>query len=125
MVKSICSMICVLVILIVGAIIENTFVIKQFDEFKTVAESLYEKTENQTAEKDDAVAVQNNWLNKKKYLHNFIPHTEIKEMDLWISEAITLIEEENWEDALSKIQVIKDLAKHIPDAFRISIENIL
>ena len=82
MVKSICSMLCVLVIIVVGALCESTFVIKQFEEFESASESLYEKTEEQTAVKDDAVALQENWLNKKKYLHNFIPHTEIKEMDI-------------------------------------------
>lgn len=125
MVKSICSMLCVLVIIVVGALCESTFVIKQFEEFESASESLYEKTEEQIAVKDDAVALQENWLNKKKYLHNFIPHTEIKEMDLWLSEAITLIDQKAWDDALPKIKVINDLAKRIPDTFRVSIENIL
>ena len=125
MVKSVCSMLCVFILLIVGAVCENGFVIKQFEEFEAIAEELYEKTEEHVSVKDDAVALQDNWLDKKKYLHNFVPHTEIKEMDLWISEAITLIEEENWDDALPKIKVIKDLALRIPDTFKISLENIL
>ena len=125
MVKSICSMVCALLILVVGAIYENTFVIRQFEEFGIVAEELYEKAENHVAVKDDAVAVQANWLEKKKYLHNFIPHTEIKEMDLWLSETVSLIEEEKWDEVLPKIKVVKDLAAQIPNTFKISIENIL
>ena len=125
MVKSICSMVCALLILVVGAIYENTFVIRQFEEFGIVAEELYEKAENHVAVKDDAVAVQTNWLEKKKYLHNFIPHTEIKEMDLWLSETVSLIEEEKWDEVLPKIKVVKDLAAQIPNTFKISIENIL
>lgn len=125
MVKSLCSFFCVLVIIIAGAIYENNFIIRQFEEFNAVAQALYEKTENKTAVKDDALAVQKNWLDKKKYLHNFIPHTEIKEMDLWISESVSLIGNEQWEDALSKVEVIKELSEQIPKTFEISIENIL
>lgn len=125
MVKSICSMVCVLAIIIAGAMYENNFIVRQFEEFKEVVGELYEKTENETAVKDDALALQNNWLEKKKYLHNFIPHTEIKEMDLWISESVSLIADKKWEDALSKVEVIKELSEQIPKTFEISIQNIL
>ena len=125
MVKSVCSFFCVLAIIIAGAAYENNFIVRQFEEFHAVAEQLYDKTEDHTAVRDDALALQNNWIEKKKYLHNFIPHTEIKEMDLWISEAVSLIGDEQWEDALSKVEVIIELAEQIPKTFEISIENIL
>ena len=125
MVKSLCSFFCVLTIILAGAVFENNFIIRQFEEFGAVAEELYIKTENQTAVKDDAIAVQKNWLEKKKYLHNFIPHTEIKEMDLWIAESVSLIGDKKWDDALSKVEVIKELAEQIPKTFEIRIENVL
>ena len=125
MVKSLCSFFCVLAIILAGAVFENNFIIRQFEEFGAIAEELYTKTENKTAIKDDAIAVQKNWLEKKKYLHNFIPHTEIKEMDLWIAESVSLIGDKKWDDALSKVEVIRELAEQIPKTFEISIENIL
>lgn len=125
MVKSLCSFFCVLAIILAGAVFENNFIIRQFEEFGAVAEELYIKTENKTAIKDDAIAVQKNWLEKKKYLHNFIPHTEIKEMDLWIAESVSLIGDKKWDDALSKVEVIKELAEQIPKTFEIRIENVL
>lgn len=125
MVKSLCSFFCVLTIILAGAVFENNFIIRQFEEFGAVAEELYVKTENKTAIKDDAIAVQKNWLEKKKYLHNFIPHTEIKEMDLWIAESVSLIGDKKWDDALSKVEVIKELAEQIPKTFEIRIENVL
>ena len=125
MVKSLCSFFCVLAIILAGAVFENNFIIRQFEEFGAVAEELYIKTENKTAIKDDAIAVQKNWLENKKYLHNFIPHTEIKEMDLWIAESVSLIGDKKWDDALSKVEVIKELAEQIPKTFEIRIENVL
>lgn len=125
MVKSIVSMICVAVILLLGAIYESTFIRRQFDEFDEVLTSLYQKVDNETANTEDVLAVQENWLNKKKYLHIFIPHTEIKEVDLWLSESITLVRDKEWEDAISKIEVLRELTEQIPKTFTIRIENIL
>lgn len=125
MVKSFVSMLVVAILLITGAIYEHAFVKKQFEEFGLALDSVYEKVDNQTAVEDDIYAVQQNWLNKKKYLHIFIPHNEIKEFDLWIAESVKLVREQKWEDALSKIEVLKELAEQIPKTFEISVENIL
>lgn len=124
MVKTLVSMICVVAILFFGTMFEMNFINRQFGEFSLVVEQLYEKVDTQTATEDDVYAVQDNWLNKKKYLHAFIPHNEIKEMDLWLSESATLVRDEKWEDALSKLEVLKELAEQIPQSFRLSFANI-
>ena len=124
MVKTLVSMLCVVAILFFATMFETNFINRQFGEFSIVVEQLYEKVDTQTATEDDVYAVQDNWLNKKKYLHAFIPHNEIKEMDLWLSESATLVRDEKWEDALSKLEVLKELAEQIPQSFRLSFANI-
>lgn len=125
MVKSVISMICVFCILLGCSLYERDFVSRQFDELNVEFTELYKKAEEHTAVKDDVLAVQQNFINKKKYLHMFIPHTEIKELDLWLSEAVSLIENKKWEDAISKIEVLIELTEQIPKTFEISLENIL
>ena len=125
MVKSIVSMICVAIILVCGALYESSFINRQFTELDQVLEVLYTKVEEQTAVKEDVLSIQENWINKKKYLHIFIPHTEIKEMDLWLSEAVTLVEDKEWADAISKVEVLRELTEQIPKTFTVRIENIL
>ena len=125
MVKSIVSMICVAIILTAGALYESSFINRQFAELDQVLEALYVKVDEQTAVKEDVLSVQENWINKKKYLHIFIPHTEIKEMDLWLSEAVTLVEDKEWADAISKVEVLRELTEQIPKTFTVRIENIL
>lgn len=125
MVKTIISMSCVAVLLVVGAWYESNFVKRQFNEFHTVLSVLYNKVDDQTATSDDVYAVQKNWIEKKKYLHAFIPHNEIKEIDLWLSESATLVRDEKWEDALSKIEVLKELCEQIPKTFSITLANVL
>lgn len=125
MVKTIISMIVVSVIFFAGAIYENHFVNKQFSEFSYVLEVLYQKVDDEVATQEDVYAAQNNWLNKKRYLHAFIPHNEIKEIDLWLAESATLVRDKEWKDAISKIEVLKELAEQIPKTFALSWENVL
>lgn len=124
MVKSAVSMIIVAVLLTVGALFEADFVHRQFSEFDEVLSVLYEKVNEETAVEDDVYAVQKNWLDKKKYLHIFIPHNEIKEIDLWLAEAVKLVRDEEWHDAVSKVEVLKELSEQIPKTFSVTWENI-
>ncbi|MBQ7348871.1 MAG: DUF4363 family protein [Clostridia bacterium] len=125
MVKTVISIVIVSLMLTIGIIFENNFTQTEFKDFRQTLEVLYEKVDDHTAVEDDAYAVQENWLNKKKYLHFFIPHNEIKEFDLWLAESIKLIRDEKWEDALSKVEVLKELAEQVPSVFSLSWENIL
>lgn len=125
MVKSLVSMLTVLSLLVVGSILETWFVNKQFKEFDGVLFELYQKVDEKVAVEDDVLAVQKNWLDKKRVLHIFIPHNDIKEMDLWLSESVTLVRDKEWKDAISKVEVLRELSEQIPKTFRVSFENIL
>lgn len=118
-------MFCAIAILIGGAVYESYYIHKQFSDFNYVLEVLYEKTNEQIATQDDVYAVQKNWLDKKQHLHAFIPHNEIKEVDLWLAEAVTLVRDKQWTDALSKIEVLKELSEQIPKTFELNLANIL
>ncbi len=125
MVRCIVSTLVVFCLLVIGAIYESSFTTRQFGEFNEVLGVLYEKIEKEEATIDDVYAVQDNWLNKKKSLHIFIPHNEIKEIDLWLSESATLVRDNEWKDAISKIEVLLELTEQIPKTFMISWENVL
>lgn len=125
MVRSVISMIIVATLLSVGAFFESRFVKNNFEDFHEVLSILYEKVDNHTAKQDDVYTVQKNWLDKKQYLHAFIPHNEIKEIDLWIAESATLVRDKEWNDAISKVEVLIELCEQIPKTFALSWENVL
>lgn len=125
MVKSVISMLVVLALLIAGAIGETVFITKRFDDFSEEIEILYQKIDEEEAVEEDCLSVQKSWIKRKKYLHVFIPHNEIKEIDLWLSESVVLVRDKEWTDALSKIEVLGELIEQIPKSFKLSIENIL
>lgn len=125
MVRSIISMVVVAALLFVGSFFESKFVNSNFESFHEVLSVLYEKVDNQTAVQEDVYTVQKNWLDKKQYLHAFIPHNDIKEIDLWIAESATLVRDKEWKDAISKVEVLLELCEQIPRTFALRIENVL
>ena len=125
MVKTFISILVVSLLLVVGSMYENNFIKTKFEDFNSVLTVLYDKIDSESATQDDVYAVQKNWLSKKKVLHIFIPHNEIKEIDLWLSESATLVRDKEWKDAISKIEVLIELSEQIPKTFALSLENIL
>ena len=113
------------VLLCAGLFIFNEwYVEKQFDEFSEAVQSLYEKTENKTANREDGFAVRELWNDRKQKLHIFLPHNDISYVDYWLSEACGLIYTQNYELALGKLEVLKEISANLPDAYRLRLENV-
>ena len=93
------------------------------EERFALCKAAFAEEENITVE--EVKNMQKDWRDKKRFLHIFIPHNEIKEVELWISEAISFAEYENYEELTDKLKVLKDLSKEIPKTFLIRPDNIL
>lgn len=125
MVKSILSVIITLSLIIFGAFIENFYVKKSFKELNQIAIVCQHKADDQTLSSNDTNLLQNTFLRKRKLLHVFIPHTEIKEMELWISESVKCAKDLNYQDASLKLEVVIELTEQIPNNFKLTWQNIL
>ena len=125
MVKAIISTLVAIFIIIGASFLENAYLKDTFSEFEKVVIATYDKTEEKISVKEDVLTVQKFWIEKKRSLHIFIPHNDIKEIDLWIAEAVSLVENEEYEDALSKLEVVLEMIEQIPKTYSLRIENIL
>ena len=102
----------------------DIYVNRQFSQFYGALETLYEKTENESATREDGYAVKEMWADKKSKLHVFLPHNDISYIDYWLNEACGLIYTENYELALGKLEVLKEIALNLPAAYGVKIENV-
>ena len=125
MVKTLVSIIISVGILILGGIAEQFYLEKTFDGLHDDFVMAYQKIENQTATPNDANAIKTVWLSKKKFLHYFISHNDIKEMDLWLAETVAYLKLGNLEEAISKMSVAISLCEQLPKNYLIRFENIL
>lgn len=100
------------------------YVNSQFDDFEGAVQTLYEKTENKTANREDGYAVKSMWEDKKRKLQVFLPHNDISYVDYWLSEACGLIYSGEYDEALSKVEVLREIAGNLPKAYGVSWENV-
>ncbi|MGN0807667.1 MAG: DUF4363 family protein [Candidatus Coproplasma sp.] len=102
----------------------DVYISNQFGQFHDALETLYDKVEEKTANREDAYAVRDMWADKKEKLHVFIPHNDISYVDYWLSEACSLIYKSEYDLALGKIEVLLEITKNLPDAYIIKLENV-
>ena len=125
MVKTAISILISIFILALSGVCEQIYLTRTFDDLHEDFTLAYQKIKDENATADDANAIKSRWLAQKKKLHFFISHNDIKEMDLWLSEAVAYLKLGNTEEAVSKIEVAINLTEQIPKNYLIRFENIL
>lgn len=124
MVKAICYTVAAIILCAALFIFAEIYVNKQFEEFGTALEVLYDKVEEHTANREDGYAVRTLWDQKKSVLHILLPHNDISYVDYWLNEACGLIYNGDYDAALAKIEVLREIAINLPDSYKVKTENI-
>lgn len=124
MIRSLSAIFAVCVLLAGAAIFEHFYVSKAFEDFSAELTSLYEKADTQTANYEDARAVQTAWEARKERLQIFLPHNDVARVDNYLAETVRLVAEENYAPALPKLEALMHLAQTFPNAYRPTPANI-
>ncbi len=124
MVKSIVYTLIAILLCIGFFIFTQWYLEKQFSEFYDALDALYVKIDDETATAEDGYAVRAMWVDKKSKLHIFIPHNDISYIDYWLCECCGLLHDKNYELAIGKVEVLKEIAKNLPDAYTVKLENV-
>ena len=95
-----------------------------FDDFTERLLSLYNKAEDKTATYEDGYALRSYWNEQKKFLHVWIPHTSIENVDYQLNEAVGYLYEGQFEDVVPKLEVLMEISEKIPRSYAFSFENI-
>ena len=125
MVKSIVSMLIAATLIVAGGVAERIYLNNTFDELTDTFTALEKRIDDGTCTKSQAAAAQEKWIKEKERLHVFIPHSEIKEVDLWVAECVAYVELKDYAEAADKVYVTLQLFKQIPKTFSVRIENLL
>lgn len=124
MVKSIIYTLSAIALCIGFFIWSHIFITNQFKDVHAALETLYDKTEQQTATREDAYAIKDLWDDKKRKLHVFIPHNDISYVDYWLNEACAFLYKGHYDLALSNVEVLLEITRALPDAYSLNLENI-
>ena len=124
MLKSVLTMLLAVFLLIGATFAEQIIVQNTFLEFEEVIEQTHAKLMAESPSKLDADGLESFWLEKKRKLHVWIPHAEIKEIDLWVSECVAYAQSSDFKEAVCKLEVLKTLTSQIPKNFSLKLENL-
>ena len=125
MVKSIVYILVTAAIILTFSFLEQTTLNRNFGELSKEISIIKEKADDESLSANDVTAFQNKWIKAKEVLHVYIPHNEIKELDLWISECLYYAKDKDFTEVKAKAEVIAELFEQIPKTFSVAIENLL
>lgn len=103
---------------------ELRFVNESFRDFKEILLTLQEKAEAETAVYEDGTALRTYWSKKKEFMHVWIPHTSLQEIDYQLNEAIGYIYTKDYDNVLPKLEILLGLCESIPKGYAIGWGNI-
>ena len=124
MIKSIISTAVALLLLLSANFFEQVTLKNSFSQFYEIIEETQNKLKSTTPSLNDSEGLEDFWLDKKRSLHIWIPHSEIKEIDLWVSECSAYTKIGKFDEAITKLEVLKTLASQIPNNFCLHLENL-
>lgn len=111
--------------LLVGFSLYEIFYINTaMNRIRNAAIGLFQLTEEHRATHEDGNALRLIWENEKKTLHVWLPHTAIENVDYHLNEALGYLYQDNYEDALPKLEVIIDMSENIIRSIAVLPENI-
>ena len=124
MVKTIVSIIITVALMFGLCLYEVNYVQTTFESFHGILRTLQHKTALGNVSYDDGLAAREFWDEHKVYLHVWVPHTVLYEIDYQLDEAIGFLRVEDYNAALPKIEVILGLSENVPDGYTLSFGNI-
>lgn len=125
MIRTIASVFITFALILGVSLFETQYVHSTFSHFQEMLYTLQNKAELETATYEDGVSVQKYWDEKKRWLHVWIPHTSLQEIDFQLDEAVGFLYVDDYEGALPKISVLLGLSEHIPNSYEYNVGNIL
>lgn len=124
MIKSLSAILTVCILLAGIAFFESYYVGKAFEDFSEELTFLYEKTEEERANYEDARTVQISWDARKERLQVLLPHNDVARVDNYLAETVRLVAEQNYAPALPKLEALLHIVQAFPNAYRPTIANI-
>ncbi len=124
MAKTVSGLLISLALLLGCSLYEIFYITTSMSHFRDATIGVFQRTEEHRATHEDGNALRLIWENKKRTLHVWLPHTAIENVDYHLNEALGYLYQENYEDALPKLEVIVDMCENIIRSITVLPENI-
>ena len=83
-----------------------------------------DKEENKNAAKEEINNVVEKWNESKQKLEIYIEHTELEKLEMYMLDARSYIEKEEYNMAYQALETCEFVANHIMEKYSLSLENL-
>ncbi|MBQ8295906.1 MAG: DUF4363 family protein [Clostridia bacterium] len=104
--------------------IETRYVENVFSQFHMRLTAVQEKAEDGTVTQEDGVGIRDYWNEKRRYLHSWLPHTALQEIDYRVDEMVGFIYVADYKNAVTGLEVLIGLTENIPHSYSLRFENV-
>ena len=104
--------------------VETTYVQNVFSQFHVRLTSLQQKTEEKSVTMEDGEGLRDYWNEKRRFLHTWLPHTALQEIDYRIDEIVGFLYVHDYQNAIPGIEVLIGLTENVPHSYSLRFENI-
>ena len=131
MVKKWIVIVSIMLLLVAGCIVENTYIRGSFDKFHKKLETAKTMLEEDDGAIDNEEninflkSIETDWDKNIMGLKSVIWHTGLKEIEIGLSRVITYTEENNFTEAMTELNAILDYLDTYSREFGLSLENLL
>ena len=131
MVKKWIVIVSIMILLIAGCIVENTYISDSFKSFHKRLETakVMLKEDDGAIDNEENInfleSIETDWDKNIIGLKSVIWHTGLKEIEIGLSRVITYTEENNFTEAITELNAILDYLDTYSGEFRLSLENLL
>ena len=116
----------VIFLLLVGLGLTEMFVVR--DNFSALEKEFTEmavKIQEETLTEEEYNLIWKDWKNRRETVEFFLNHADFAEMDFRMAECHAYIKQGNYQDAAAQVDVLAELARHIPHLLIPTPEHIL
>lgn len=124
MAKTVSGLLLSFALLLGLSLYEIFYITSTLNRFRDATIGLFQRTEEHRATHEDGNALRLLWEHEKRSLHIWLPHTAIENVDYHLNEALGYLYQDNYEDALPKLEVIIDMSENILRSIALLPENI-
>ena len=122
--KDVLIIISVLVIILLGNYVSDSYTKKVTGELTASLEKLNSMLDDEKASREKVNQIIENWNAKNDVLTYYIEHDELEKLKTDLIAVKCNIETNQKEDAIEKIEIVKFVVNHIEDKYEVRLDNV-
>ena len=123
--RSVVTMLIALLVILVAGIFEVVYVNQEYAKVEQQCKVLLDKAKDKTLTTNEFDDFYKNWHDLREKSELFLPHVDVYEINLRISESKALLDNGDFEMVYAQLEIAHNLLQYIPNMMIPSLKHII